>query len=101
MVGLTPIRMKPPVSNGGHFKGLWADATQVGMTPDPFIKHLNVVEHIGLGHFTGFVDPFPNSFLLQATENDSATALCQKLPRRLMLGSRFWASQKRCQSLLP
>jgi len=34
-------------------------------------------------------------------KNDSATALSQQLPRRLMLGARLLARQKRCQSSLP
>jgi len=34
-------------------------------------------------------------------KNDSATALSQQLPRRLMLGCRQCARQKRCQSSLP
>ncbi|AKM38354.1 integrase catalytic subunit (plasmid) [Escherichia coli PCN061] len=34
-------------------------------------------------------------------KNDSATALSQQLPRRLMLGTRLLARQNRCQSSLP
>ncbi len=34
-------------------------------------------------------------------KKDSATALSQQLPRRLMLGSSWFARQKRTQSSLP
>ncbi len=40
----------------------------MGVTSDPVIKHFDVVEHIGLGQVTGFVDPFPDPLLFQAAE---------------------------------
>jgi len=38
------------------------------VTPDSVIKYFDIVEQICFGQVTGFVDPFTNTFFLQATE---------------------------------
>lgn len=38
------------------------------MTSNAVIEHFDVVEHIGLGQVTGFVDPLSDPFLFQTAE---------------------------------
>lgn len=44
------------------------------------LKHFNVIEHIGLGHVAGFVDPFAEAFLLQAAEKRHGHGIVQQFP---------------------
>jgi hypothetical protein len=71
------------------------------VAPGPVVEHFNVIEDIRPGQIPGFIDAFSDPFFLSELKNDSATALSQQLPRRLMLGARLLARQKRCQSSLP
>ncbi len=68
------------------------------MAAGGLVKHLNVVEDIGSCQVTGFIVAFFIRSFFKLLKNDSATALSQQLPRRLMLGSRLWSRQKRIQS---
>lgn len=71
------------------------------MTPGPVVEHFNVIEDIRPGQIPGFVYSLPDAFFFSELKNDSATALSQQLPRRLILGARLLARQNRCQSSLP
>jgi hypothetical protein len=66
----------------------------------PIVERLNVVGNIDVGEISVLVDPFLDSFFLQLLKKDSATALSQQFPRRLMLGSSRFVRQKRRQSSL-
>ncbi|BDD49209.1 hypothetical protein PDTA9734_06960 [Phytobacter diazotrophicus] len=57
------------------------------MTPGPVVEDFNVIEDIGPGQIPGFIDTFSDPFFFSELKNDSATALSQQLPRRLMLGA--------------
>ena len=63
----------------------------------PVIEDFNVIEDIGPGQIPGFIDAFSDPFVFQRTEE----RVFQQLPRRLILGARLLARQKRCQSSLP
>ena len=65
------------------------------------VEHFNIIENIRPGHGPGFIYPLPDALFLSELKNDSATALSQQFPRRLMLGARLLARQNRCQSSLP
>ncbi len=71
------------------------------MTPSPVVEHLNVIEDICPSQIPSFVYSLPDAFFFSELKNDSATALFQQLPRRLILGARLLARQNRCQSSLP
>lgn len=73
----------------------------MAVASDPVIEYFNVIENIGTGHIAGFVAPFSDALFFSELKNDSATALSLQLPRRLMLGARLFALQKRYQSSLP
>ena len=71
------------------------------VAPGPIVEHFNVIEDIRPGQIpVWYVLLLMRSFFSEL-KNDSATALSQQLPRRLMLGTRLLARQKRCQSSLP
>jgi hypothetical protein len=74
---------------------------QIAVPPGPIVKDSDVIEGVGPGQIPGFIDAFADSFLFRLLKNDSATALSQQFLRRLMLGCRLLARQKRCQSSLP
>lgn len=72
------------------------------MTPGPVVEDFNVIEDIGPGQIPGFIDTFSDPFFFQRTEERFGHRIdAQQLPRRLMLGARLLARQKRCQSSLP
>jgi hypothetical protein len=71
------------------------------VAPGPVVEHFNIIENIRPGHVPGFNIRFLMRSFLSELKNDSATALSQQLPRRLMLGTRLLARQNRCQSSLP
>lgn len=48
------------------FKGLGAGTTQMGVAPSPIAEDFDVVEDIGPGQISGFVDPFADAFVFQA-----------------------------------
>ena len=75
----------------GRFKGLWAHAVQVAVTPTRIVEHLDVIEYIGTSQITSFVDPLFDTLFFELLKNDSATALSQQSPVRLMLRRHlFW-----------
>lgn len=69
--------------------------------PGSGVEDLDVVKNIRPGHVSGFVDAFADTLFLQTTEEGFRHGISQQLPRRLMLGSRLLAAQKRFQSSLP
>ena len=75
------------------------------MPPRLIVKHLNVIEYVGTRQITGFVDTLLHAFFFQAAKKDSATALSQQFPRRLMLGSRCGlyrtVTSRRCRIVTP
>ena len=71
------------------------------VTAITIVEDFDVIEYIGTRHIPGLVDAFTNPLFFQAAKKDSATALSQQFPRRLMLGCKLWARQNRFQSLLP
>lgn len=79
----------------------WTDVIKVAVASDPVIERFNVIEDISACQITAFVDPFSDALFFSELKNDSATALSQQLPRRLILRARLLARQKRCQSSLP
>lgn len=97
-IGLTHLSRHFLSSRQGLFKGLRTDAVEMSVAPDPVVEDFNVIEDIGPGQIPGFVDPFSDVFFFSELKNDSATAFFQQLPRRLILGVRLLARQKRCQS---
>jgi hypothetical protein len=52
------------------------------------IERINVIRYLGLCKLSSSVDLLLDAFFLRLLKNDSATALSQQFPRRLMLGSR-------------
>ena len=52
------------------------------------VEGLDVIVDLGISSLPILVDSLLNPLLLQAAKNDSATALSQQFPRRLILGSR-------------
>ena len=69
---------------GGLLEGHGTDAAKVAVAPFPIVKHLDVIEQIAPCLSTRSIDVSISSFLSEL-KNDSATALSQQLPRRLML----------------
>ena len=70
------------------FKGVGTDAAEMGMATSTIVEDLDVVEDVGATQqLARFVDAFfeIRSFF-RLLKNDSATALSQQLPRRLILG---------------
>lgn len=99
--GLLPVSWTNPSLTCGAIERLGTDAAQMAVAAGSVIEHLYVIEDFGSGQIPGFVDAFADAFLFKLLKNDSATALYQQLPRRLILGSRLWAWQKRRKSSLP
>lgn len=73
----------------------------------PTIEALNGIGNVGYRDVSVLVDVLLDPFLLRAAKGDSATALSQQLPFRLMLGlrwfdlqNRFHASQPYCVPLI-
>jgi hypothetical protein len=62
----------------------------VAVAPGPVIEDFNVIEDPP-GPDPGFIYAFSDPFFFSELKNDSATALSQQLPRRLMLGARLLA----------
>jgi len=56
----------------------------MGMASSSVVKHFDVVEHIGFGQVTGFIDPFPGAFLPQAAKKRFNYCVSQQLPRSLL-----------------
>ncbi|RAT21616.1 hypothetical protein AU492_08395 [Lonsdalea populi] len=72
------------------------------MTPGPVVEHFNVIEDIGAGQIAGFIYTLSDTLFFQRTEERLCYGIdAQQLPRRLMLGARLLARQKRRQSSLP
>jgi hypothetical protein len=65
------------------------------------VKDFDVIKNISTGQIPSFVNTLSDTLFFKELKNDSATALSQQLPRRLMLGSSLFASQNRFQSSLP
>jgi hypothetical protein len=61
---------------------------------------INVVGQLGDRQLSVLVDQFLDPLLFKLLKNDSATALSQQLPFRLMLGSRRFDRQNRRQASL-
>lgn len=53
------------------------------------VEDLDVIENIGTCEVACLINAFSDVFLSQAAEKDSATALVQQFPRRLMLGGQL------------
>ena len=60
----------------------------MAVSPGAIIEGLDVLVDLGRRHRPSYVDALLDPLLLQVLKNDSATALSQQLPCRLMLGSR-------------
>ena len=60
------------------------------MAADPIVEAIDVVGDIVQGELSVFVELLLDAFLpfFKLPKNDSATALSQQLPFRLMVGSR-------------
>ncbi|ESN04440.1 hypothetical protein L378_01709 [Klebsiella pneumoniae MGH 32] len=67
----------------------------------PVVEHFNVIEDICPGQTWVLYIRFLMRFFFSELKNDSATALSQQLPRRLILGARLLARQNLCLSSLP
>jgi hypothetical protein len=80
---------------------LGADASQMLMPTRPIVKVLDIVADVVAGLLTRVVDALLDALLFRLEKKDSATALSQQFPRRLMLGRRPFERQKRRQSSLP
>lgn len=52
----------------GPFKGLGADVTEMAVTTGFIVKDFDVVEDVGPGEISGFIDPLANPFFLQAAK---------------------------------
>ena len=57
------------------------------MVADSIVEHLDAFEAVGPSQIAGLADTLFDPFFFSLLKNDSATALSQQLPRRLMLGS--------------
>lgn len=71
------------------------------MASGPVVEHFDIIKDISPVHIPGFIYPFSDALFFSELKKDSATALSQQLPRRLMLGDRLLAWQNRLQSSLP
>ena len=54
---------KIPASCRGAFERLGTDAAQMAVTAGSVVEHLNVIEDVGSGQISGFVDAFADTFL--------------------------------------
>jgi hypothetical protein len=64
------------------------------VAPGPVVEHFNVIEDIRPARSRVLYILFLMRSFFSELKNDSATALSQQLPRRLMLGTRLLARQK-------
>lgn len=67
---------------------LGADTSKVAVPSGAIVESIEVVGDVRQRDLAARIDALLDAFLLQAVKNDSATALSQQLPFRLMLGSR-------------
>jgi hypothetical protein len=65
----------------------------MAVTLGPVVEYFSLITNIGPGQITDFVDPFAVAFFFSELKNNSATALSQQLPRRLIFGARLLARQ--------
>ena len=83
------------------FKCLGTNPAEMAMSAGSIVEHLDVVEHVCLGEISGLVDTLFDALLFQTTKEGLDNGVdAQQFPRRLMLGSRLCALQKRNQSSL-
>ncbi len=50
-----------PASRRGVFKRLGTDATEMAVTTGSVVEHFDVIEHVGSGEVSGFVDAFADA----------------------------------------
>ena len=86
---------------GGKLEVIRTDAADVAVTLSGIVERLNIVSHVKSFPLASVVDLLLDALFLETGEKDSATALFQQLPLRLMLGSSQFFRQNRCQSSLP
>jgi len=83
-----------PTSHRGAFERLGTDLTQMAVSSRSIIKDLDVIEDIGTGELTGFVDTFADSFLFQATEEGFGHCIDAPMSRTMrgyfQIGNKKW-----------
>lgn len=85
----------------GRFELLRTDTAQMTVTTHAIVERVDVVRQVLRHQFAVLVDVLLDPFLFKLLKNDSATALSQQLPFRLMLGSSRLDRQKRRHASLP
>lgn len=55
-----------PASRRGGFERLGTDAANMTMAAGSVVEDLDIIEDVGAGEVSGFIDTFSNAFLLQA-----------------------------------
>jgi hypothetical protein len=70
------------------FELLRADAANVAVSPGPIVERLDVFGDVFGRSVSIVVNVLLNASFFRLLKKDSATALSQQFPRRLMLGSR-------------
>jgi len=94
------FRLEFPGFSGdvGGLELLGAQPAEMTVAARPIVERLDIVGHLRDRQLPVLVDQFLDPFLLQAAEKDSATALSQQFPFRLMLGSSRFVRQRRTAS---
>lgn len=77
------------------------DAAEMTVAARWVVELLDIVRDVGYRKLPVSIDSFLMRSVFRLPKKNSATALSQQFPRRLMLGSRRFARQKRCHVSLP
>ena len=64
----TWIGRQIPASRCGAFERLGTDTTEIGMPAGSVVEDLDIIEDVGSGEVSGFVDAFSDTLLFQAAE---------------------------------
>ena len=90
-----------PLGPSCFFKLIRADARQMLVSSGSIVEALDVVGDVIGRLLARVVNALLDALFFRLEKKDSATALSQQLPRRLMLGVRPFVLQNRSQSSLP
>ena len=85
----------------GRFKWRGTQPGKMTVAARSIVEGIDVVHHVGYSQLAVLVDLFLDPLFFRLLKKDSATALSQQLPFRLMLGSRRFERQNRRQASLP